>query len=98
MLSPGQLQRIALARALYNDPQMIFLDEPNSNLDLAGQIALNEAVLSVKRRGGTVLIVSHRRRILEIADFVIQIKDGRLVQHRTGQEFVSQQQQSHAIS
>lgn len=98
MLSPGQLQRIALARALYNDPQMIFLDEPNSNLDLAGQIALNEAVLSVKRRGGTVLIVSHRRRILEIADFVMQIKDGRLVQHRTGQEFVSQQQQSHAIS
>ena len=51
-------------------------------------------MLSVKRRGGTVLIVSHRRRILKIADFVIQIKDGRLVQHRTGQEFVSQQQQS----
>ncbi len=59
-LSAGQAQRIALARALYGDPFLVVLDEPNSNLDAEGDEALTRAILGVRARSGIVVVVAHR--------------------------------------
>ena len=60
VLSAGQRQRIALARALYRDPFLVVLDEPNSNLDSDGDKALTQAIMRVRQRGGIVVVVAHR--------------------------------------
>jgi ATP-binding cassette subfamily C protein PrsD len=78
MLSAGQRQRIALARALYKDPFLVVLDEPNSNLDGEGEAALAAAILAVRRRGGIVFIVAHRPSALEGCDLVLMMNDGKL--------------------
>ncbi|HEX4694625.1 type I secretion system permease/ATPase [Sphingomonas sp.] len=75
-LSAGQRQRIALARALYRDPFLVVLDEPNSNLDPEGEMALARAVTGVRERGGIVLLVAHRREILGIADLLLVMRAG----------------------
>ncbi|MBS0243150.1 MAG: type I secretion system permease/ATPase, partial [Proteobacteria bacterium] len=78
-LSAGQRQRIALARALYRDPFLVVLDEPNSNLDSDGEAALTQAIKSVRDRGGIVLVIAHRPSALTAADRVAVIDGGRLV-------------------
>jgi len=75
-LSAGQRQRIALARALYRDPFLVVLDEPNSNLDPDGEAALARAVAGVKARGGIVLLVAHRREILGVVDLLLVMRGG----------------------
>lgn len=75
-LSAGQRQRIALARALYRDPFLVVLDEPNSNLDPDGEVALARAVAGVKARGGIVLLVAHRREILSVVDLLLVMRGG----------------------
>ncbi|PBC02924.1 type I secretion system permease/ATPase [Mesorhizobium sp. WSM3860] len=77
-LSAGQRQRIALARALYGDPFLVVLDEPNSNLDTAGEMALAGAILATKARGGIVVIVAHRPNILSTVDFLLVMKEGQM--------------------
>lgn len=77
-LSAGQRQRIALARALYRDPFLIVLDEPNSNLDADGESALGEAIKGIKARGGIVVIVTHRPNILAAVDLVMEMKEGQM--------------------
>ena len=79
MLSPGQKQRIALARALYQRPTLVVLDEPNSNLDRAGEEALNRAIATLKQAGSTVIIVSHREGALSLADQLIFVASGSVV-------------------
>jgi ATP-binding cassette subfamily C protein len=78
VLSAGQRQRIALARALYGEPFLLVLDEPNSNLDADGERALVSAVERVKARGGIVIIIAHRPSVLSAADKVAVIGGGQL--------------------
>jgi PrtD family type I secretion system ABC transporter len=75
-LSAGQRQRLGLARALYGDPFLVVLDEPNSNLDAAGEAALTQALLSVRERGGIAVVVAHRPSALAGLDQVLVIQGG----------------------
>lgn len=77
-LSAGQRQRIALARALYGDPFLVVLDEPNSNLDAEGEQALTEAIMGVRARGGIVIVVAHRPSALAATDMVLMMSEGRM--------------------
>lgn len=78
ILSAGQQQRIALARALYGDPRVILLDEPNSNLDEEGDEALIGALAALKRTGRTVIVITHRGNVLNVVDTIMMMADGRV--------------------
>ncbi len=75
-LSAGQRQRIALARALYRDPFLIVLDEPNANLDSEGDAALENALRTAKQRGAIVVLVAHRPSALSACDKVLYLANG----------------------
>jgi ATP-binding cassette subfamily C protein len=75
-LSAGQRQRVALARALYRDPFLVVLDEPNSNLDSAGDAALAQAITSIRARGGVVVVVAHRPSALAGLDQLLVLANG----------------------
>lgn len=77
-ISPGQAQRIALARALFRNPALLVLDEPNAHLDGEGEAALIEAVKAAKTRGAAILIVAHRAGVLAVADRLLVLRDGRV--------------------
>lgn len=76
-LSGGQKQRIGLARALYNDPCYVILDEPNSNLDAEGEAALTKAIATAKQNGQTIVVVAHRPSALQACDKVLFLRDGK---------------------
>jgi PrtD family type I secretion system ABC transporter len=78
-LSAGQRQRLGLARALYGDPFLVVLDEPNSNLDVSGETALMSALKSVKARGGIVIIIAHNLKVLAVTDQVVALDQGRMI-------------------
>lgn len=75
-LSAGQRQRIALARALFGQPFLVVLDEPNSNLDAEGDLALVQAVRGVRDRGGIAVVIAHRKSIMSEVDFLLVIEQG----------------------
>jgi ATP-binding cassette subfamily C protein len=75
-LSAGQMQRIALARAVFRSPSVLILDEPNSNLDAEGEQELAQCIGQMKERGATVLLVAHRMSLMPIVDELMIIQDG----------------------
>jgi ATP-binding cassette subfamily C protein len=85
-LSGGEKQRIGLARALYGDPKLVVLDEPNANLDNEGEAALERAVQDAKARGATVVIITHRPAIAAKCDHVLVLRDGQIEQFGPAQE------------
>jgi ATP-binding cassette, subfamily C, bacterial exporter for protease/lipase len=79
MLSGGQRQRLGLARAMYGNPALLILDEPNANLDDAGERSLLEAVKNLKTVGKTVILITHRPSVLAAADMIVLMQNGRII-------------------
>lgn len=90
VMSAGQRQRIGLARAVYDNPKLVVLDEPNSNLDSAGDAALQNAVTALKEQGCAVVIVAHRRDALACANKLLVIRDGKVAGYGPSQDVLAQ--------
>jgi ATP-binding cassette subfamily C protein/ATP-binding cassette subfamily C protein EexD len=88
-LSGGMRQRVGLARALYGDPMLIILDEPNSNLDDEGERALNRAIEQMKQDDRTIIVVTHRPAILNTADKVLVMSFGQSIAFGAREEVIS---------
>jgi ATP-binding cassette subfamily C protein len=89
-LSAGQAQRIALARAVYGDPEILILDEPNAHLDAEGDAALVAALTALKARGCTILIVSHKLSVLPVVDKMLVLRGGRIALYGPRDEILPQ--------
>lgn len=89
VLSGGQRQRIGLARALYGNPRVVVLDEPNSNLDEEGEACLLQAVLNLKQLKATVVLVTHKPNILSIVDNIMLVQDGQIAMCGPRQEVLA---------
>ena len=92
VVSGGQRQRIGLARAFYGNPRVIVLDEPNANLDDQGDAMLAQSLQEMRRLGRTILMVTHRRNILAIADAVMILNNGRIEAFGTPREVMAERQ------
>ena len=92
-LSGGQRQRIGLARALYGDPVLVVLDEPNSNLDDSGEAALVESVKALKAKGTTVILITHRPAILQVTNKLALMQQGLLQMYGNTNEVLQKLQQ-----
>ncbi|MDR1888691.1 MAG: type I secretion system permease/ATPase [Zoogloeaceae bacterium] len=88
-LSGGIRQRIALARALYGSPRLVVLDEPDANLDTAGEAALLNALKALCASGATVVVMTHRMRVLAAADLLLLLMDGRVQLFGPGNEVIA---------
>jgi ATP-binding cassette subfamily C protein EexD len=93
-LSGGQRQRIGLARALYGDPALIVLDEPNSNLDDQGEHALRAAIATCKQQGRTLVLITHSMSLLSYVDKLMLLKEGQLLAFGPRDEVLAQIQAS----
>lgn len=78
-LSGGQKQRLAVARAIYGMPKFLVMDEPNSNMDEIGENALVQTINAIKENGGTVILTTHRPRLVSIVDKMLVLKAGKQV-------------------
>lgn len=81
MLSGGQRQRLGLARAMYGNPSLIVLDEPNANLDDVGERALVQAIQDIKAQGKTIFLITHRLNILGVADYLLVLQEGNIAHY-----------------
>ena len=90
VLSGGQRQRIGLARALYGKPVLVVLDEPNSNLDAAGDQALTDAILGLKSQNATVVVMAHRPSAISAVDKLLMLRDGKIEAFGPKEEVLAQ--------
>jgi ABC-type protease/lipase transport system fused ATPase/permease subunit len=88
-VSPGQAQRIALARAMYGMPCVLVLDEPNSHLDSEGENALIQALAALRARGSVCFVIAHRAGVLAIADKILALSAGRVADYGLRAEVLS---------
>ena len=95
-LSGGQIQRIGLARAMYGDPVLLILDEPNSNLDNDGSQALNRSIAAFRDAGNSVLIMAHRPAAIEQCDTLMMLQDGRVLGFGPKDDILRRMVQNHA--
>jgi ATP-binding cassette subfamily C protein len=77
-VSAGQAQRIALARALFREPPLLLLDEPNAHLDAEGEAQLLRTIAAAKARGAAVVMIAHRTSVLAVSDKILLLRDGRV--------------------
>ncbi|WP_342271886.1 type I secretion system permease/ATPase [Candidatus Tisiphia endosymbiont of Parasteatoda lunata] len=85
-LSGGQKQRVGLARAFYGNPKLLILDEPNANLDEAGEIALSNCLKQAKSKGIAVVVISHRPSVLSVVDKILVLQEGAVALYGTQEE------------
>jgi len=95
-LSGGQRQRIGLVRAIYNNPILVVLDEPNSNLDEFGELGLIQAINSLKQNGSTVIIITHRPNILQVTNKMAVMKNGLLEMYGNSNEVLAKLRENSA--
>lgn len=95
VLSGGQVQRIALARALYGDPKLVVLDEPNANLDNEGDTALSAAIMGSRKRGNTVIIMTHRPSAIASVDMLLLLNNGRVEDFGPKEQVLKTMQEKH---
>ena len=91
-LSGGQRQRIGLARALYGEPVIVVLDEPNSNLDDVGEVALIDAIKALYAKGTTVIIITQRPHVLQVTHKLLLLQQGQLQLYGPTQEVLQKLQ------
>lgn len=91
-LSGGEQQRVAVARAMANAPQMVLCDEPTGNLDTHTGREIMELLAAVNRTGRTVIVVTHDARLTGYADRIVHMEDGRILREETGQRIVTTEQ------
>jgi ATP-binding cassette subfamily C exporter for protease/lipase len=96
-LSGGQRQRIGLARAVYNNPAFIVLDEPNANLDDAGEMALIKAINTLRAQGQTTVIISHRPTLLGVVNKVLLLNDGAVQEFGTREQVFANLRQANIL-
>ena len=87
-LSGGQRQRLGLARAMYGNPSIIVLDEPNSNLDEHGERALVQAIKTLKAQKKSIILITHRLNILGAADYLLALEDGKVAHYGIRDEVI----------
>ncbi|SFJ75314.1 type I secretion system permease/ATPase [Jannaschia pohangensis] len=96
LLSGGQIQRVGLARAMYGDPVLLVLDEPNSNLDNEGTMALNRAIAGMKLEGKSVIIIAHRPSAIKECEMLLMLENGARVAFGPREEVLQSMVRNHA--
>jgi len=98
MLSGGQKQRVGLARAVFREPALVVLDEPNSNLDNYGEQALMNCIKTLKSKGRTVVLVTHKTSLLALSDKTLMLVDGKVEKFGPTKEIFKPQAQGDAVA